>query len=640
MRRIGLVALVACSSAAAPPPPTSLPPPPAAPAPAAVSVLPAPALPVPVRPFDVPPPEDRVVRLSRSKTRTCVLRASGGVDCWGNRNYRPQRIAEHATDVVTSEYWTCVLQPDRVDCGSDAVREHTAGVVALSTGDPSCGLTADGEVTCWGGPGGAGGVTHAVALAARDRLACAVRRDGSVWCAGERWRPLPGLAPVRAIAFGDHDPGEGDLTVDACVLYVRGGVDCFTLLDDRAGRVARMPGEFTLPRGARVAMAGATAIALEQAGRVDALVGGAVVAWSQIDGVRTLPQLRDAELLGPGCAVRAQGSVVCWGDNRKGQLGVPTTSEDRVDQLVEVVGLAQVSSLAASDSATWAITSQGRVYRWGLDELVGPGGGPRSIPVPRLVGGLPDMTAVAVSLDMSPGPCFMRRDRGVTCIADDVPVGLSVHGATALSGGHALVMIATYDEQLWAWDVRNAKLRPTTLTGVAATSGWPTCTLSRAGHVACWGEQGPTVQLDDVVELAGRMGTSCARRRAGDVWCWGDGREGQLGDGSDRGTDAPAVAIPGITDATALAVGDTLACAVRAGGRLWCWGRLAAEARQPIRRPWQVAASGIAAVAIGGSHACALRSDGRVACWGTNWYGELGDGSVFESREPLGVLGL
>lgn len=42
-------------------------------------------------------------------------------------------------------------------------------------------------------------------------------------------------------------------------------------------------------------------------------------------------------------------------------------------------------------------------------------------------------------------------------------------------------------------------------------------------------------------------------------------------------------------------------------------------------------------LAVGRSHACALIADGSVRCWGQNDYGQLGDGTITSSPEPVTV---
>lgn len=45
-------------------------------------------------------------------------------------------------------------------------------------------------------------------------------------------------------------------------------------------------------------------------------------------------------------------------------------------------------------------------------------------------------------------------------------------------------------------------------------------------------------------------------------------------------------------------------------------------------------------VVAGGGHSCARRADGTVSCWGRNANGELGDGTMITSTEPVDVVDL
>src|SRR5438270_799091 len=81
--------------------------------------------------------------------------------------------------------------------------------------------------------------------------------------------------------------------------------------------------------------------------------------------------------------------------------------------------------------------------------------------------------------------------------------------------------------------------------------------------------------------------------------------------------------------------GFAYACAVRAGGSVWCWGSGGngqlgnnATADSPIAVQVVTTAgpplTGIVAVAGGSYFACALASDATVWCWGDNGQGQLG----------------
>jgi alpha-tubulin suppressor-like RCC1 family protein len=94
------------------------------------------------------------------------------------------------------------------------------------------------------------------------------------------------------------------------------------------------------------------------------------------DGARvtrpvTVPGLSDAvEIIAGGahtCARRAGGSVVCWGYNYLGQLGVGSTRPTSTNRPLAVRGLTGAAQLAAGRYHTCARREAGGVVCWGLN---------------------------------------------------------------------------------------------------------------------------------------------------------------------------------------------------------------------------------------------------------------------------------
>jgi hypothetical protein len=139
--------------------------------------------------------------------------------------------------------------------------------------------------------------------------------------------------------------------------------------------------------------------------------------------------------------------------------------------------------------------------------------------------------------------------------------------------------------------------------------------------------------------------------------CWGENIDGRLGDGTrDATTDTQdpttvATASGPLTDVVGVSVGYNHACAVIAGGKLWCWGsyfigQLGNDLSlnegvewanlQNGQRPVEVVdARGSTAkflnaqhVSAGQQFTCAVRTTGTASCWGSNNNGELGTGGA------------
>jgi alpha-tubulin suppressor-like RCC1 family protein len=182
-----------------------------------------------------------------------------------------------------------------------------------------------------------------------------------------------------------------------------------------------------------------------------------------------------------------------------------------------------------------------------------------------------------------------------------------------------------------------------------AAGGAHSCAVLGDGSVACWGSNsdgqlGTGDTNDSAVPVvlpkprgivaigAGDIHT-CALRDDGAVLCWGSNYQGRLGNGSGGATSPSPVAVKGMTDATALAVGPYHACATRKDGSMACWGGNQFGQIGDGTTDAQVApdavrgAAQVAQASCGAMHTCALAKDG-VSCWGLDDIGQLGVGSA------------
>ncbi len=158
---------------------------------------------------------------------------------------------------------------------------------------------------------------------------------------------------------------------------------------------------------------------------------------------------------------------------------------------------------------------------------------------------------------------------------------------------------------------------------------------------------GRQLALDHVTAIAAGRSDTCAVRADGSVWCWGYNVDGALGNGTFNNVSTMPVRVTGISDATAVAMGQGHSCALRRGGTVACWGfnedgELGTPAPWP-RSPQPVTVTGLTdavAIAAGAFHTCAIRRGGAVACWGYNHSGQLGNGTTVSSTSPVPVAGI
>ena len=160
------------------------------------------------------------------------------------------------------------------------------------------------------------------------------------------------------------------------------------------------------------------------------------------------------------------------------------------------------------------------------------------------------------------------------------------------------------------------------------------------------------VGVDDAAAIAVGARHACAVRGAGAVQsggtvvCWGADDTGQLGDGGGVDQLTP-VAVPGITNATAVVAGAGFSCALLTDRTAVCWGDDSdgeigdgAPGTTPRGPTPVMGLAGARSLAAHWQHACAVLTDGSVVCWGSNTSGQLGDGTTTNRGQPVAVPGL
>ena len=136
----------------------------------------------------------------------------------------------------------------------------------------------------------------------------------------------------------------------------------------------------------------------------------------------------------------------------------------------------------------------------------------------------------------------------------------------------------------------------------------------------------------------------------GTLWTWGSNQEGQLGaETQETGVDREGnqVAVSGtslavLEDVRSVAAGGDFTVALKTDGTLWAWGgndygQLGNGTVVSTAQPVQVLDQ-VTAVSAGDYHVAAIRADGTLWTWGDNLYGQLGDGTRDSVSAPHQVL--
>ncbi|MBL8775933.1 MAG: hypothetical protein JNK12_08385 [Acidimicrobiales bacterium] len=294
------------------------------------------------------------------------------------------------------------------------------------------------------------------------------------------------------------------------------------------------------------------------------------------------------------CAVSSERRLYCFGSDVAGQLG---DGGDNVDQSVptEVAGgRTDWASVTTGDFFTCARTTGGDLFCWGSDFF-------------GQLGNDGDNTDVGEPVEVAGGDRFWAQ----------------------VSAGNEHV-----------------------------------CARSRAGRLFCWGRDGSGRLGDDPViadkdrptEVAGGstswrtvsagMFHTCAVTTTNRLFCFGIDSGGQLGNGAPLADQATPVEVASSTSNwVQVATGASHTCALKALGRLYCWGwdrdgqrGDGAPATDDIAAaPVRVAEGSTrwAGVTVAGWHTCARTNGtpgGTLSCWGLDSNGELGDGEPFTNQ--------
>lgn len=347
------------------------------------------------------------------------------------------------------------------------------------------------------------------------------------------------------------------------------------------------------------------------------------------------------------CAIAANNSVWCFGDNTNGQLGQGTLGTDTGKQVpVPIRGVEnkEFEQVVSGEKHTCARKLNGAIFCWGGNDKGQLGNNTiEDNPVPKIVIGADyGFTKLFAGANHN---CGIKEDGSLWCW------GKNQYGQAGIGNV----------------DINPVKTAMKVLQDEPAVSGvtWQsaalgenhTCALSSAGKIYCWGGNyrfqlgysgtfeslpwsKPYIPVDDNIYTFVAVGgtNSCAIRSDFTVWCWGDNASGWLGTGSSENYVKAPQKVGTKSDWIFVSSGGEYVgtnsgvhtCAIDSARKLWCWGFNQYGQLGNLCDVSMMNAEMIAEwinwleVSAGDKHTCGITEDHELMCWGRNAYGQCG----------------
>ena len=285
-------------------------------------------------------------------------------------------------------------------------------------------------------------------------------------------------------------------------------------------------------------------------------------------------------------ALKADGTLWAWGNNRSGQLGIGTTTTQAAP--IKIPGNTTWVAVAAGANHTIALDEDGNLWAWGNNGSgqLGDGSTTNSL----------------------------------------IPVKIGTDTWTSIAAGASHSIALDTNERLWVWGWNGYGQLG---TNTVALQSFPL----QIGTDTTW------------TSIAAGAYHSIALDADGNLWAWGNNGSGQLGDGTTTNKLTPTQEKNGNTDWTSVTAGGSHTIALKTDGTLWAWGKngsgqLGDDSTTNSLIPVQIGTDTTwATIAAGGSHTIALKTDGTLWTWGMNFpYGQLGDGTLTNRTSPFQIM--
>jgi alpha-tubulin suppressor-like RCC1 family protein len=341
------------------------------------------------------------------------------------------------------------------------------------------------------------------------------------------------------------------------------------------------------------------------------------------------------------CGVTTDNRAYCWGLNYYGQLGNGGYGAAETTRPVAAVADRQFLEIRVGTNFTCGLTTENRVYCWGINTEGQLGNGSSS----------------QYSLD----PTLLAGSRRYRLLR----VGTSHGCAITLADVTFCWGLNSYG-QVGDGSTTNRRSPVKVAGGITfrqvSPGGFHTCAVSSGKKAYCWGQnaygqlgnRSSTTQLTPTGVSDGRLfnvvsagnAHTCGVTTDNKAYCWGWNKYGQLGDGTTSRRSRPTAVAGGLTF-SGVSPGSGHTCGVTTGNAAYCWGWNYYGQVGDGTDGW--ASTRLTPTAVAGGllfdrvvagispYSCGVSTAGRGYCWGENVGGYLGDGTTSSRSLPTPV---
>ncbi len=223
-----------------------------------------------------------------------------------------------------------------------------------------------------------------------------------------------------------------------------------------------------------------------------------------------------------------------------------------------------------------------------------------------------------------------------TPITPPIQVALQDGAGNTITSASASITLRIHDDPTGDAELSGT----TTVITVNGVATFDDITLNRGGQGFTLAASGTEIgdrhsaSFDALLSLSviGAGGShTCGIQVTGKLYCWGDDNDGQLGDGSSRGSGERPISVDSDLSFIAVSAGDKHTCAVASGGSAYCWGPnelgQLGDGNEGVDSDSPVQVSGnltFVSISAGRDHTCGVANTGAAYCWGSNLNAQIG----------------